>query len=247
MKRVYFSLVLLCLCFVNIGYTYTVDEVFQNFKTAYGKCSNFSADFEETTLYKTRKSLSRGRFTFGKPNLLNMEYVSPRDLNKVVKTIVLDGEFVWSYTPLLNEVNKQKLPNQQRQEILPGTGASLEDLSSNWNMKLVPDEAANKKGIYQIHLTPKQNLLNRSANQNNKGDDIQRNQEGGGVKEILEIWVNKSEWFPVQFGYVTVYEDGSRRNVVMKLSNIVRDKKLPNDVFKFVIPKDAEIIDLSEN
>lgn len=247
MKRIYFSLAILSLCFVNIGYTYTVEEVFNNFKAAYSKCSNFSADFEETTLYKTRKSVSRGRFTFGKPNLLNMEYVSPRDLNKVVKTIVLDGEFAWSYTPLLNEVNKQKLQNPKRQEILPGTGASLEDLSSNWNMTLVPDEAANAKGIYQIHLTPKPNLLNRNVKQNIKGNDIQRNQESGGVKEILEIWVNENEWFPVQFGYVTVYPDESRRNVVMKLSKIERDKKLPNDIFKFVIPKDAEIIDLSAN
>lgn len=146
LKRLYFCLVFLCLYFVNIGYTYTVDEVFMNFKTAYGKCKNFSADFEETTLYKTRKSVSRGRFTFGIPNLLNMEYISPRDPTKVVKTIVLDGEYAWSYTPILNEVNKQKIQNPQRREILPGTGETLEDLANNWNMKLVPDEAANSKG-----------------------------------------------------------------------------------------------------
>ena len=247
MKRLYYSLVLLCLCFVNIGYTYTVDEVFMNFKTAYSKCKNFSADFEETTLYKTRKSVSRGRFTFGTPNLLNMEYVSPRDPNKVVKTIVLDGEYAWSYTPILNEVNKQKMQNPQRREVLPGTGATLEELSKNWNMKLVPDEAANKKGIYQIHLTPKPELLNINVKKSEIDKDIQKKQEGGGVKEILEIWVNESEWFPVQFGYVTVYEDGSRRSVVMKLSKIERDKKLPPEIFTFVTPKDAEIIDLSEN
>lgn len=247
MKRLYFMIVFLCLCFVNIGYTYTVDEVFINFKTAYSKCNNFSADFEETTLYKTRKSVSRGRFTFGKPNLLNMKYVSPRDASKIVKTIVLDGEYAWSYTPILNEVNKQKLHNSDRREILPGTGESLEDLSNNWNMKLVPDEAANTKGIYQIQLTPKPNLLNRN-NKNNQADkDIENKRDNGGVKELLEIWVNESAWFPVQFGYVTVYEDGSRRNVVMRLSNIERDKKLSPDKFKFVIPKDAEIIDLSEN
>ncbi len=246
MKRLSFSLVLLCLSYVNIGYTYTVDEVFMNFRTAYSKCKNFSADFEETTLYKTRKSISRGRFTFGIPNLLKMEYISPRDPNKVVKNIVLDGEYAWSYTPILNEVNKQKIQNPHRREILPGTGETLEDLSNNWNMKLVPDEAANAKGIYQIHLTPKPDLLNRNVKNNLKNKNIQKTTVRGGIKEILEIWVNESEWFPVQFGYVTVYEDGSRRNVVMKLTNIERDRKLPPDIFKFVTPKDAEIIDLSD-
>ena len=248
MKRLYFSFVLLSLlCIVNIGSAYTVDEVFQNFKAAYSKCKNFSADFEETTLYKTRKSVSRGRFTFGIPNLLNMEYVSPRDPNKVVKTIVLDGVYTWSYTPLLNEVNKQKIQNPQRREILPGTGATLEELSNNWNMKLVPDEAANAKGIYQMHLTPKPDLFKRDVKQSGADKVGQKKQENGGVKETLEIWVNENEWFPVQFGYVTVYADESRRNVVMKLSNIERDKKLPTDIFKFVVPQDAEIIDLSEN
>ena len=69
-----------------------------------------------------------------------------------MKTIVLDGVYTWSYTPLLNEVNKQKIQNPQRREILPGTGATLEELSNNWNMKLVPDEAANAKGIYQMQF-----------------------------------------------------------------------------------------------
>ena len=236
MKRLYFILIILSLCFVNMGYTYTVDEVFKNFKSVYEKCQNFSADFEETALYKTRKSVSHGRFTFGIPNLLHMEYVSAKDPENIVKTVVLDGKFMWSYVPLLNEVNKQKLKNPQRREILPGTGATLEDLSNNWNMKLVTDKAAKSKGVYLMQLTPKPELLNRH---------LKKTVDGEEVKEKLEIWVKEGDWFPVQFGYVTVFEDGSRRSVIITLSNIKRDKKLPPDKFKFVVPKDAEIIDLT--
>lgn len=219
-----------------MGYAYTVDEVFKNFKAVYGKCQNFSADFEETALYNARKSVSFGRFTFGIPNLLHMEYVSAKDRDNIVKTVILDGKYMWSYVPLLNEVNKQKLENSQRREILPGTGATLEDLSSNWNMKLVEDEAAKSKGVYLMQLTPKPELLNKH---------IKKTVDGEEVKESLEIWVKEGDWFPVQFGYVTVYEDGSRRSVIISLSNIKRDKKLPPDKFKFVAPKDAEIIDLT--
>ncbi len=247
LKRLYCSFVLLFLCFVNTGYSYTVDEIFENFRTAYEKSKNFSAEFEETTLYKTRKSVSRGRFTFGMPNLLHMEYVALKNPDKVIKKIVLDGAYVWSYVPLLNEVNKQKLNNSQRREILPGTGASLEDLSKNWNMKLVPDEAANAKGVHQLQLTPKPELLNRNVGQRQETADIQQKQETQDIKEMLELWIKEGEWLPVQFGYVTVYEDGNRRSVVMKLSNIKRDKKLPPNIFKMVFPKDAEVIDLTDN
>ena len=44
----------------------TVDEIFQNFKVAYEKSENFSANFEETTLFADTKSVARGRFVFGK-------------------------------------------------------------------------------------------------------------------------------------------------------------------------------------
>ena len=154
----------------------------------------------------------------------------------IVKTVVLDGKFMWSYVPLLNEVNKQKLKNPQRREILPGTGATLEDLSNNWNMKLVTDKAAKSKGVYLMQLTPKPELLNRH---------LKKTVDGEEVKEKLEIWVKEGDWFPVQFGYITVFEDGSHRSVIITLSNIKRDKKLPPDKFKFVVPKDAEIIDLT--
>jgi outer membrane lipoprotein-sorting protein len=204
---------------------------------AYEKSKNFSAEFEEITLYKTRKSVTHGRFTFGKPNLLRKEYISRNDANQVIKTILLDGSFAWSYARMLNQVNKKRLTNAQRHELLPGIGASLEDVSKNWDIKLVPDEAANAKGVYQIQLTEKDRLVNGT---------VKKTSSNGNVKEILEIWVKQGEWLPVQFGYVVEYEDGSRRSVITKLSKIERDKKLPSNVFKFVIPKGAEVIDLSD-
>jgi outer membrane lipoprotein-sorting protein len=167
-----------------------------------------------------------------------MEYVSPKDPDQIIKTVVLDGKYVWSYVPLLNEVNKQKIQNPDKREILPGTGASLEDLSKNWNMKLVPDEAANAKGVHLLQLTPKPDLLNRSQNKTQGRED---------VREQLEIWVKEGDWFPVQFGYVTLFEDGTRRSVIISLSNIQRDQKLPPTKFKFAVPKDAEVIDLSSD
>ena len=222
-------MILLSVVFVDGVYPQTVDEIFQNFKTAYEKSENFSANFEETTLFANKKSVARGRFIFGKPNLLRKEYIDKKDASKVVQLTILDGEYGWTYTPMLNQVNKMKWNNPERRELLPGIGASLEDVQKNYNMALIPDEFANQKGVHQIELTPKIHMVSTNA------------------KETLQIWVKSDEWLPVQFGYKTEFEDGTRQSVIVTLTQIERDKKLAPNLFKFVVPKDAEVIDLSEN
>ena len=221
-------LILSVLC-VSRADPQTVDEIFHNFKIAYEKSENLSATFEETTLFADKKSIARGRFIFRKPNLLRKEYVDRKDASKVVQLTVLDGEYGWTYTPILNQVNKMKWNTPNRRELLPGIGASLEDVEKNYEMALIPDEFANPKGVHQIELQPKQHMVSSNA------------------KETLQIWVKAGEWLPVQFGYETEFEDGTRQSVIVTLTQIERDKKLAPDLFKFVVPKDAEVIDLSEN
>ncbi len=227
------AVILLSSLCVNNTYSQTVDEIFQNFKQAYEKSDNFSANFEETTLLSNRKSVARGRFIFGKPNLLRKEYVDRKDASKVVQITVLDGEYAWTYTPILNQVNKMKWNNPERRELLPGIGASLEDVQTNYDMVLVPDEFANPKGVHQIELTPKKDPKDQLMN--------------AGVKEKLLIWVKSDEWLPVQFGYESELEDGTRQSVIVALTEIKRDTELAPDLFKFVVPEDAEVINLSEN
>ncbi len=228
-RNLLLAAILLSVVFVNGVYPQTVDEIFQNFKVAYEKSENFSANFEETTLFANKKSVARGRFIFGKPNLLRKEYVDKKNAEKIVQLTILDGEYGWTYTPILNQVNKMKWSNPERRELLPGIGASLEDVQRNYNMALVPDEFANPKGVHQIELTPKSHMVTTNA------------------KETLQIWVKSDEWLPVQFGYKTEFEDGTRQSVIVALTQIERDKELAPDLFKFVVPKDAEVIDLSEN
>ena len=73
----------------------TIENVFQNFKAAYEKSKNFSAEFEETTLRAGNRSTARGRLMFSKPNLLRKKYVSHRDPTQLAQLIVLDGEYSW--------------------------------------------------------------------------------------------------------------------------------------------------------
>ena len=223
-----FVALFLSLLFVSSAYSQNVNEIFQNFKHAYDKSDNFSANFEETTLFANKKSVARGRIVFRKPNLLRREYVGRKDASKVIQITVFDGKYGWTYTPTLNQVNKMKLNNPKGQ-LFPGIGASLEDFEARFDMVLVPDEFANPKGIHNIELTPKKDFANPN------------------VTEKFQIWVKSDGWLPVQVGHEIELEDGSRQSAIVKFSEIKRDKELAPDLFKFVVPEDAEVINLSEN
>ena len=230
MKRLYILTFLLAIT-VNNGTADTIENVFQNFKAAYEKSKNFSADFEETTLQAGNKSIARGRLMFSKPNLLRKEYVSHKNPTQLAQLIVLDGEYSWAYTPLLNQVNKMKWGRSNRKELWPGLGASLDEAAQKLNMELVPDEAANPKGIYRIKLTPKAQM----------SPDVEANIP----REIIEIWVKSDEWLPVQYGYQSESNQEGNISVIVAFTNIQRDLEMDTELFKFVIPDGAEIIDLS--
>ena len=235
MKRFYSLYILTFLLVISIssGTADTIENVFQNFKAAYEKSKNFSADFEETTLRAGNKSIARGRLMFSQPNLLRKEYVSHRDPTQLAQLIVLDGEYSWSYTPLLSQVNKMKWGRANRKELLPGLGASLDEAAEKFNMELVPDEVANPKGIYRIKLLPK--------------PQMSPNTETNTPREIIEIWVKSDNWLPVQFGYQTEDDSEGSISVIVAFANIQRDIEMDLDSFKFVIPDGVEVIDLSAN
>jgi len=235
MNRFHFLYILTFLLAITVsnGPADTIESVFQNFKAAYEKSKNFSADFEETTLQLGNKSVARGRLMFSKPNLLRKVYVSRKDPTQLAQLIVLDGEYSWSYTPLLSQVNKMKWGRANRKELYPGLGVSLDEAAEKFNMELVPDEVANPKGIYRIKLVPK--------------PQIPSNLETNEPREIIEIWVKSDNWLPVQFGYQTESDEEGSISVIVALAKIQRDLEMDADLFKFVIPHGVEVIDLSAN
>ena len=235
MKRLYFLFMLMFLLVIAAGNgtADTIEKVFQNFKAAYEKSKNFSADFEEATLQAGNRSIARGRLMFSKPNLLRKAYVSHKDPTKLAQLIVLDGEYSWSYTPVLSQVNKIKWGSANRRELYPGLGASLDEAAEKFNMELVPDEVANPKGIYRIKLVPK--------------PQIPVGTETSAPREFIEIWVNSDTWLPVQFGYQTEDDNEVSISVIVAFAKIQRDIEMDADLFKFVIPDGVEVIDLSAN
>ena len=219
---------LFCLTFVvvNSAVAITVDEIYRNFKATYEKTENFSADFEQTTHYQNQRSVAKGKLIFEKPNLLRQEYFDNANPKQLSQLIILDGKTSWSYTPWLNQVTKAEAKGK---ELLPGIGKSLENLPKNYNMELVEDEIANPKGIYRVRLSPKQ-VVPESTEQ------------GIPLPEIIEVWIQSKDWVPVQFSYKNQAND---MLIITALKNVKLNQKLDESTFKFTVPKDAEVINIS--
>lgn len=200
-----------------------VEEIVASFKKKYEKTNNFSADFEQTTFVAGRKRVASGKLSFQKPNLLRQEYSDPANAKNTIQLVVSDGKTLWSYTPLINQVTRQKLAqDENRVELLPGFGKSLENVEKNYSLSLVEDKLAEKQGVYVVELTPK------------KGDE-----SVDSMFDVLQVWIRDKDSTPVQF----MYKDGKNQiTFVLSFKNFKINEKLDKSTFEFTVPKGVQII-----
>jgi chaperone LolA len=201
----------------------TVEEIVASFKKKYKETNNFSADFEQTTFVAGQKRVARGKLNFQKPNLLRQRYADPNNPENMTQLIVSDGETVWAYTPLINQVTKQELAqDESRLELLPGFGQSLENVYKNYSLSLAEDKLAEKQGIRVVELTP-----------------INSDESVDSVFDVLQIWIREKDSTPVQF----MYKDGKNQiTLVMSFKNVKTNEKLDDSTFKFEVPKGVQVI-----
>lgn len=201
----------------------TVEEVVNNFKTKYEKMNNLNADFEETTFIAGRKRVAGGKLNFQKPNLLKQRYLDPSNLEDVTQLIVSDGQLIWSYTPVINQVIKTKLAqDESRMELLPGFGRTLENVDKNYSLALVEDELAGKRGISVLELEPKK-----------ASDGTDR------MFDVLQVWIRDEDSVPVQFMYK---HEKNQMTFILSFKNVKINQDLDESTFKFEVPKGVQII-----
>lgn len=216
-------LLLLALLTMDSMSALNVEEIAADFKKKYEKTNNFTADFEQTTFVAGRKRVASGKLSFQKPNLLRQEYFDPANAKNTIQLVVSDGKTIWSYTPLINQVTKQKLAqDENRVELLPGFGQSLENVEKNYSLSLAEDKLAEKKGVHVVELTPKKG---------NAGVDS--------MFDVLQVWIRDKDSTPVQF----MYKDSKNQiTLVLSFKNFKINEKLDKSTFEFTVPKGVQVI-----
>ncbi len=214
---------LLMLVTLGVEAAVSVDEVVKNFIENYEKTSIFSADFEQTTLVAGRKRVASGNVIFQKPNLLRQMFFNPSNPENMTQLIVSDGQTLWSYTPLIKQVTRQKLAQDaDSMELLPGFGRSLENVEKNYSLSLVEDELAEKSGVRVVELIPK----NRA-----EGSDA--------MFDIMQVWIRNEDSVPVQFMYKN---EKNEMTFILSFKNIKINENLGESTFKFELLKGVQVI-----
>ena len=214
---------LLMLMVLDTAFAIDAKEIASSFRKKYESMKNFSADFEQTSIVADIKRVARGKLTFQKPNLLRQEYFDPSNPENMTQLIVIDGKITWAYTPLVRQVIKQKLVQDENlMELLPGFGRSLEDVEKNYSLSLVENELAEKSGVHVVELVPK----NQSANPSTMFD-------------VLQVWIRDEDSALVQF----MYKDKKNKTTfVLSFKNVKLNEELDESMFKFETPKGIQVI-----
>lgn len=214
---------LLMLVFLDAAFALDAKEIVGNFREKYKSVKSFSADFEQTTIVAGRKRIAKGRLNFQKPNLFRQEYVDPANPENMTQLIVADGKKLWSYTPLINQITKQNMvQDESRMELLPGFGNSMENIEKNYSLSLVADELAEKSGSHLVELIPKNVDMNSKT-----------------MFDVLRIWIRDADSAPTQF----MYKDKKNElTFVLSFKNMKINVELDEATFKFEPPKGVQII-----
>ncbi len=201
----------------------SVDEIVANFREKYKNTNNFSADFEETTIVAGKKRVTKGRVNFQKPNLLRQEKFDPSNPDRMTVLIVSDGQTIWSYTPLIKQVTRAELAQDEgSMELLPGFGQSLENVEKNYSLKLVEDELAEKRGIHAVELIP-----------------IRQDESPDAAFDFMQVWIRDEDSVPVQFMYKNKKNE---MTFILSFTKIKLNENLDESIFKFETPEGVQVI-----
>lgn len=133
--------------------------------------------------------------------------------------IVTDGVTVWTYSKRDSQVIIDYL---SKSEDNPLPKDLLFKYSEEYVPHLVGQEMLDGENTYVLNLVPKE--------------------EESFIKS-MKIWVDTSNWFTVKIEQVDINDNVN----IYRVKNIQENVQLPPTLFKFEIPKNAEVVDLRES
>ena len=193
----------------------TLEEIINNVQRTYRETQDLTADFiQEATLKSLNKTqTAEGKIYYKNQGKLRWDY---NDTTK--QEIVTDGETLWMYLPEDNQVIVNQLSKVYRSNTSAFFLSEMGDLKKDFDIKLVGPTPGDEDKGYLLKLIPRE--------QQSSFDE-------------LFLWVDK-----INFRVVETYFDDYYGNLIrIKFRNHIVNSGLPDSMFVFIIPKDAEVIE----
>jgi outer membrane lipoprotein carrier protein len=215
MKTLAFVLALLLLA-PAIARAESLDDDVQGIEAVYGKMTDLSAEFNQTSFNKSLNQTipARGSVYLKKGGKIRWEYLEPTK-----QEIVSDGKTLWVYTPTLNQVNVAKAP-----EALAGPAGSfligLGKLREHFGVRFLnPVSPRDADGNVVLDLAPKQPLPTLAR---------------------LILSIDPRSW---EVRKAVVY-DQFENTVTMRFTKMALNSNLPDSLFTFTPPKGVATVPL---
>jgi outer membrane lipoprotein carrier protein len=194
----------------------SLDDVVKGMEGAYGRMTDLSADFIQSSYNKSLNQTipARGTVSLKKGGKLRWEYTEPTP-----QQIVSDGRTLWVYTPTLNQVNVGAAP-----EALAGPAGSflagLGSLREQFQVRFLnPAQPLGRDGDVVLDLTPRKPLPTLAR---------------------LILSVDPKTW---QVRKAVVY-DQFENTVTMQFTRMTVNPGLPDRLFTFVPPAGVATVPL---
>jgi outer membrane lipoprotein carrier protein len=198
-----------------------ISKVVDRIQKTYNEIRDFKADFIQESTNKALKYTitDTGIVYFKKPNKMRWDYIKKVEGKDILlQKIVNDGEKLYFYNPGDNQVIvdslKNLVPSRAPGNFLSGMGNIKRDFDVVENYYRTEKKVA---GNYYLELIPKEKIK--------------------GVNKIF-IAVDNAQFLVRE----TITVDAFENTTKIIFSNIEKNRSIPDDVFKFQIPKGANVV-----
>ena len=193
-----------------------LEEIINNVQRTYRETEDLTADFiQESTLKSLNKTqTAAGKIYYKNRGKLRWDYKGTTE-----QEIVTDGETLWMYLPEDNQVIVNQLSKVYQSNTSAFFLSEMGDLKKDFNIQLVEATHGDNDKGYHLKLIPR---------------ELQSN------FDELFLWVDKRNFLVVE----TYFYDFYGNLIRIKFQNHRVNNGLPDSMFVFKIPKDAEVIEV---
>ncbi|MBN2569590.1 MAG: outer membrane lipoprotein carrier protein LolA, partial [Deltaproteobacteria bacterium] len=196
--------------------TVTLEQLIAKIQKAYDETVDFTAVFKQKAMMKSinKTVTEEGTLHLKKPQMMFWDYTKP-----ALKKLVLNPQKAWLYMPEENTVYVQDAESLLSSKITIRFLTGIGNLQEDFAIAFSKPDYRNGKGDYLITLKP--------------------NTYEAGVKRLL-LTINRDSYYIAGCTFVDMYENRTE----LTFTDVVINKGIPDTLFTFVPPEDAEVYNI---
>lgn len=181
---------------------------------------SLTAHIERTkvTVVVNDKSTESGQIFVRRDGKMRIDLKQPDQ-----RVILRDGDRFYIYTPKIDRVEEYNLGKKKSlvdQFLMLGFGTPGSELKKGYLVTFKGEEILDHRKVLLLELTPKAGDVRQQISR-------------------IELWIDEADWLPAQQKF---YETGSGDYFTIRYTNIARNVRIPDSIFKPHWPRGVTVV-----